>query len=363
MKNPAIAKAKSTELIQKQPQGQTMQRGKRGSDWTAFLRALAILKGLREGPASNEQLIQSVLNTVGADAYPSMPSRRQFAFKHDRENLKKRLGVGYDFDDARQVYILKDAGPYLSLSLSPPMLRALSILSRQYDNTVGEMAGVRDLVQQIIGWLPPETRLQIEIAGQKVALDLEQDVDRSDIPDRVRELINRALNEHRKLTFNYLSPRHANRKPVFHELAPYQIRFQDGHVYLRGYSLNWGLQGDSPFLRFRLSYILDDERLYVSPTRVETRHRRTPRFPVHYWLAPEIGRGEISHRFTEMQITRNDDGSAEVHAITDDVWDSARTLLAYGESCIVLGGVELRREVEGRIKQMAKNYNFYSEDF
>ncbi|HXF83861.1 MAG TPA: WYL domain-containing protein [Anaerolineales bacterium] len=328
-----------------------------------FLRVLAILKRLMEGPATSEQLIQSVLDTVGMDSYPSAPSARKYAFKHDRDNLRKRLRVDYVFDPKTQLYVLNDAGPFGRISLSPPMLRALSILSQQYDNVVGELAGVRDLVQQIIGWLPPETRLQIEAASEEWSLDFEQDVDRSVISKRVWDAANRALAQHRKLTFNYLSPRRADRKPVYHELAPYQIRFQDGHWYLRGYSLNTGWYGETPFLRFRMSYILDDEKLHVLPTKVETRHRQPPRFPVHYWLAPEIGRGEISHRFAEMQITRNEDGSAEIRAVTDDVWDAARTLLAYGEACIVLGGIDLRREMERRVKQMAKNYNFYSEEF
>jgi predicted DNA-binding transcriptional regulator YafY len=111
-----------------------------------------------------------------------------------------------------------------------------------------------------------------------------------------------------------------------------------------------------------MSYILDDERLRVSPTKVETRHRNPPRFPVHYLLSPEIGRGEISHRFPETQITRHPDGSAEVHAVTDNVWAAARTLLSYGDGCIVLGGAELRQEMERWVKDMAKNYNFFKED-
>ncbi|GAB4459593.1 MAG: hypothetical protein Kow0070_14760 [Anaerolineales bacterium] len=335
----------------------------RDSEWVPFIRVLVILKRLMEGPATSEQLIQSVLDHVGADAYSSASSARKHAFKHDRENLRKRLGVDYVFDPKTQLYVLNDAGLFGRFPLSPPTLRALSILSRQYDNAVGDLAGVRDLVQQIIRWLPPDARSKIETSDDGLSLDFEQDVDQSVIPPRVWDAANRAWREHRKLAFNYLSPRRADRKPVYHELAPYQIRFQDGHWYLRGYSLNTGLFGETPFLRFRLSYILDDEKLHVAPTKVEMRHRQPPRFPVHYWLAPEIGRGEISHRFAEMQITHNADGSAEVRAVTDDVWDAARTLLAYGEACIVLGGSDLRREMERRVKQIAKNYNFYSEEF
>ncbi len=332
----------------------------RGSDWNSFLRVLAMLRRLMEGPATKEQLIQSVLQTVGTSAYAASPAARQAAFKHDLAHLKKHVKADYVYSLATRQYVLNDAGPYGRVGLSPEMLQALMLLSRQYDNAVGEQAGVRDLVQQIIGWLSPETRRKIEDASDQVALDFEQDVDRSVIPPNVWEKIERALHQHRKLTFNYLSPRRPDRKAVFHEIAPYQLRYQDGHWYLRGYSLNNPLE-EASFLRFRVSYILDDERLAVSPSKVETRHLAPPRFPVHYLLLPEIGRGEISHRFPETVVTRNKDGSAEVQAVTDDVWEAAHILLAYGEACIVLGGIELRREMERRVKGMAKNYNFYSE--
>lgn len=110
---------------------------KRGNEWVSFLRVLAILKRLMEGPATNEELIQFVLDTVGADAYPSVPSARQAAFKHDRANLKKRLGVDHVWDSKTNSYVLNDAGPYGRVRLSPPMLRALAILSRQYSGCIG----------------------------------------------------------------------------------------------------------------------------------------------------------------------------------------------------------------------------------
>src|SRR5215216_6019261 len=98
MKQTAIAKARSVESTQEQPQEQTRQRGIRGSEWVAILRSLAILKRLMAGPATNEQLIQSVLDTLGANAYSPESSAQLHALKHDRGNLKKRLGADYDFD-------------------------------------------------------------------------------------------------------------------------------------------------------------------------------------------------------------------------------------------------------------------------
>jgi len=100
---------------------------KRRSEWLAILRALAILKRLQEGPATNEQLIEAVLQTVGADAYPPAAGAQQAAFKRDRQRLRRELGVRWEFVD--QQYVLKDAGPYFSLSLPEEALRALAILT------------------------------------------------------------------------------------------------------------------------------------------------------------------------------------------------------------------------------------------
>ncbi len=331
---------------------------KRGSDWRSFLRALAILKRLMEGPATREQLFEAVRSAVGADAYPDSVSAREHAFKHDRRNVRERLQADFSFDAVNYLYVLNDAGPFGQLSFSPSMIRALSFLSRQADNPVWELAGVRDLIHMLVGWLSPEARRQLEQDGETWTVDLGLDVDRSTIPPRVWQEVNRAVGQHRKLTFHYLFPRRADRQPLAHEVAPYDLRLQNGHWYLRGYRLKAGEGDDRRLSRFRLSYILDDERLCVLPSRVETRHRQPPRFLVHYWLAPEIGRGEISHRFANMEITRHPDGSAEVRAFTDDVWEAVRILLTYGEKCVVLGGEEVRREMQRVVREMAERYGY-----
>jgi predicted DNA-binding transcriptional regulator YafY len=77
---------------------------------------------------------------------------------------------------------------------------------------------------------------------------------------------------------------------------------------------------------------------------------------------PEIGRGEISHHFAETHITRLPDGQAEVHGVSEDVWEAARLLLGYGEGCIVLGGEELLKEMRRRVEGMARNYGFFEID-
>jgi len=87
-------------------------------------------------------------------------------------------------------------------------------------------------------------------------------------------------------------------------------------------------------------------------------HRCPPRVFVHYLLKPAVGRGDISRHFEEMTVERRPDGSAMVKGFCDDAWDAARTLLGYGENCIVLGGDEVLRLMRRRVRGMAENYGF-----
>ena len=88
-------------------------------------------------------------------------------------------------------------------------------------------------------------------------------------------------------------------------------------------------------------------------------HRRPPRRFVHYLLKPRVGRGDISRYFEDMEVERQTDGSAVVKAFTDDAWDAVRTLLGYGESCVVLGGDEVLSLMHRRVRGMAENYRFH----
>jgi hypothetical protein len=319
------------------------------------------LQQLSRGPATAKELIVAVLETVGSDAYPDSDTARESAFKHDRENLRNRLGADFIYDQRTRQYSLNDPGPFGQIHLSEDGLRGLALLSRDFGNGVGLQASIRALLNEIMPRLSPEARRRLESQPEGISLDLRQDVDQGVIPLRVWESVQRATEKHRKLSFHYVSPRYENGQPVFYEVAPQKLLYQEGHWYLRAWSLSRReAQGDErrepAYLRFRLNYILDDEGLHILPTVLPAPFRRPPRIPVHYLLKPEIGRGEISHHFDEIQITRHPDGSAEVRGSTDDVWEAARILLGYGEGCIVLGGEELVKEMLCRVRGMASNY-------
>jgi hypothetical protein len=337
---------------------------KRGSEWGAFLRTLAILKRLLQSPASADELVAYVQATLG-EVYPGETNARKYAFKHDRENLRERLQVKFRFDSFTREYHIVDPGPFGSLELKDESLRGLGILSRDFGNGLGERVYIRALMDDLRGRLPSETQRLLEHQPETLIMGLRQFVDHGHLPPKVWETVKKAVEKRRKLSFDYLSPRYADGKPVYFEIVPAQLKYQDGHWYLRGWVLERRPQEftalEPEYIRFRVLYIQDSAALKLWPTVYPERFRTPPRYEVHYELSPEIGRGEISHHFSETQITHHENGSAEVRGFTDDLWEAGRLLLGYGEGCIVLGGDELRREMLRRVEKMAKNYGFFSD--
>ncbi|OIO85312.1 MAG: hypothetical protein AUK01_06470 [Anaerolineae bacterium CG2_30_57_67] len=338
---------------------------KRGSDWISFLRALAILQRLVRSPANSEELIAAVRAILGDEAYPAEKSALQAAFKHDREHLRDRLRARFVFDPVERKYVLTDSGPFVRLDLTENSLKGLGILAHDFGNGLGERVHIRALLDDLLQRLSPETRKILERQPETLIMGVNQFVDKGHIPPRVWETVSRAVESRRKFSLHYLSPRYKDNQPVYFEVSPLHLKYQEGHWYLRAWVLERRpRQFSTPepeYIRLRVTYIQDDEALKLWPTVFPARFRTPPRYVVHYELAPEIGRGEISHHFDEIQITRHEDGRAEVQGITHDIWEAGRLLLGYGEGCLVLGGDELRREMERRVRGMARNYGYFAD--
>lgn len=340
-----------------------MQGGSRGSEWVTLRRALAILQRLSAGPADGNELIAAVLATVGPEAYPDELSARRSAFKRDRDNLRKHLEVEFGYDPRSGQYTLQDPGSFGALALPLAGLRALQFLSQAFDSELGERAEVQDLIDHLVSRLSAADRLRLERGTPSLEIDIFQSLDEQPVDEHVWAVVRRAKAERRKLAFNYLSPRHADRLPRYHEVAPYWIGFRRGHWYLYAYDLlrrepSGLVELDSGHKNFRLTNIQPDERLAVLPSMLPPARRRPPRFRVHYRLLPPLGRGSISRHFDEMQVQRLPDGSAEVQGYTENDWEAARILLAYGENCLVLGGDEVLKRVQRAARGMARHYGY-----
>lgn len=336
-------------------------RGARGSDWMVVRRCLALVERLQRGPASPQELVQAVCDALGPDAYPPDPSARAAAFKHDRDHLRQHLDADFVYDPAARQYALTQAGPFGRLHLSDSALRAVRLLSEAFTGQMGARQEVQALLQELTTRLSPADQRRLETLNSAVDLDLQQDVDRGSIPEVVWQTVERAVRVQRKLCFNYISPRHEDRLPRYHEAAPAQMRFQRGHWYLYAFDLYsrdpYGEERfDSGYKNFRVQYICADEKLIISPTRLPGVARTPPRYEVHYRLEPRLARGQISHHFENTHITRLPDGRAEVTATTDNLWEAAQVLLSYSDGCEVLGCPELRQMMVDRTRGMAAIY-------
>src|SRR6266508_6600040 len=136
-----------------------MQRTTRGSEWDVFLRSLALLHRLLQGPATVDELINFACETVREDIYPQSITAQKAAFKHDIAHLRNRLKAPTTFDKKiTKKYSLVNPGPFGRLSLSPDSLRGLALLARDFGNGLGERAYIRALMDEIIGRLDPATQ-------------------------------------------------------------------------------------------------------------------------------------------------------------------------------------------------------------
>jgi predicted DNA-binding transcriptional regulator YafY len=334
----------------------------RGSEWLSLRRCLAIVRRLQMGSAKPSELTAFVSKTVGERAYPISSSAREKAFKRDRENLRKRLGVDFSYSASLGTYTLLDAGPLLKLHLSETSLRAIYLLSQSFGGHVGEHSNIQTFLHEIFSYLSADIKVQLESPEMGMNLDLLQDVDPNHISKKVWEKVQKAVKGHRKLTFNYISPTYEDRQKRLHQVVPIRIQYQSGHWYLRAYRLfRRGASGEVDrqeiHLKYRLSYIQDDEKLDVSAT-VMPSPPDAEKYLVHYRLLPPLSRGIISEHFSAMTTETLDDGSIEIKGYCDDPWEAGRLLLTYGEYCIVLGGDDVKAWMEKTVTSLFKNYQY-----
>lgn len=332
----------------------------RGSEWLSLRRCLAIVRRLQMGSARPAELVAYVSKTVGERAYPLSASARDKAFKRDRENLRKRLGVDFSYSASLGIYTLIDAGPLLKLHLSDTSLRAIYLLSQSFDGHVGEHSNIQTFLQEIFSYLSADIKVKLEAPEMGMNLDILQDVDPNHISKIVWEKVQKSVRGHRKLTFNYISPAYEDRQKRLHQVVPIRIQYQSGHWYLRAYRLlrrdaNGEEDRQEVHLKYRLSYIQDDEKLSVSAAIAPT-PPEAPRYAVHYRLLPPLSKGIVSEHFYEMTSIALPDGSIEIRGYCDDPWEAGRLFLAYGEFCIVLGGDEVKGWMDKTILKMLENY-------
>jgi len=320
-------------------------------NWDAMKRALLILQHLRQEPASRATLMKAIRHTL-PDSYTEASEKTQRrTFERDLENVRQRLGATVNWQPRLRQYVLHDPGPFVQSDLSPEALNSLAFLKDSLTTSVE----IQKVIQPLLDWveqaISPEQIRQMTHQHTPIQLNIER-ISEGDIHPEVWRKVIYAIKQRRIITFNYRSPVHQRGEPRRHTVEPYEHYFRGGHFYLKAYCLRWVAPDGHENGKFwanpyRLDYILSDN-LELGSTFV-AREQRKPMQQICYKLSPQIVRGGISRYFPDMSVDEPDEeGWVAVTARTDNEFEAYRTLLAYGDQCVVLeppGLVERMRQV------------------
>lgn len=308
-------------------------------NWDAMKRALLILQLLRQGPADKTTIIKAIRQTM-PDAYTEENEKAQSrTFERDMENVRTRLLATVDWQPGLRQYVLHDPGPFVQSDLSAGALNSLAFLKDSF--TTSEE--IQRVIQPLLTWveqaIPPEQMRQMTHQHTPIQLNIER-ISEGDIHPEVWRQVIYAIKQRRIIAFHYTSPFHEKSAPRRHTVEPYEHYFRGGHFYLKAYCLRWVAPDDFENGRFwanpyRLDYILPDD-LELQGTFV-IREQKQRMQEIRYTLSPQIVRGGISRYFPDMVVSDPDEaGWVEVTAHTDNEFEAYRTLLAYGDQCVVL---------------------------
>lgn len=340
------------------------QGGGRESTWQVARRCLALLRRVQQGVTDRAGLLTAVYASEGDEAYGGTTGAQlSKRFDEDKRRLWEELGVRIGYDKTVGGYVIEEWERPL-LDLSDEHIQTLAFLADAFQPDSPRGNSVQALLETLLSWLEEDRRRVYERArGVGPELDLRLR-DSEPIAADVWDIVQAAYERRQQIAFDYQSSSQADGIPRHHEVEPWYLYFSDrGHYLLRGYCLfNDGPNGSwrpHQYIPYRLSRIVPG-----SVTLLNKKLPSTPRTPkpykVIYELAPAVARFGVSRRpelLGEPAIFPLDEGWVRVEGQTYDLFELARNLLYYGANCRVLGGVELRREMEKIVRDLAGVYH------
>lgn len=323
-------------------------------NWDTMKRALLIVRHLRQEPADRPTLMRAV-RQIMPDAYTEAGEQAQRrTFERDLDNVRTRLLATVEWQPRLRHYVLHDPGPFVQSDLPPAALSSLAFLKDSFTTSEEIQKVIRPLLDWLEQAIPPQQMRQLAHHQAPIHLNIQR-VSEGEIHPEVWRKVIYAIKQRRVIAFAYASPFHEKSEPRRHTVEPYEHYFRGGHFYLKAYCLRWVAPNGYESGRFwanpyRLDYILPDD-LELLRTFVP-RERRPPLQQIRYKLSPQIVRGGISRYFSEMEIGEPDEsGWVVVTARTDNEFEAYRTLLAYGDQCVILEPAGL----VGRIRQAVQS--------
>lgn len=318
----------------------------------ALRRRLAILVLLHTGPCSSREIIAALeakeLSSHDRALDPASKARRQqYQFKQDMEVLRL-LGYDLAYDRGQQRYSWRNS-PF-GLSLASDQLSSLAMLLGTFAKlTIPHAAEITGLLTFLGDHLPVEQQQLLKKQRSVFQIDFQETTDYRNADPSTLKKIERAILRGQQLEFSYRTPRDGLERR--HVIEPQPLVFRQGHVYLHGWSLDWGKT-----LPFRLDYILPDT-VSVLPT-ASAKQRPAPRsYTLRYWLSAVIARNKVSEHFPEHYVSCHEDGSATVTAQITNLFEAAQTLFRYREHCIVFDPPELVEQMRASTAKLYAHYH------
>ena len=321
------------------------------STWLANKRRLALLVLLHRRPYGYDELI-AALDRDGLFAYDHASEaavigrKQRFQFLNDVRALRK-LSCDVRCDRRSGLYIWHNS-PF-GLSLNKEQLTTFALLLNTFNETMMIHADeIQALLTFFIERLPQEQQKQLQHHRFPFSIDLHETTDYHDADTYNVRHIEMAIERSQQLKFTYRSLKEG--KEYTHVIEPQPLVFERGHVYLTGWSPEFGKS-----LRFRLDYILPGSAAML-PTRIAKSRPSPISYVLRYQLSPVIARNGVSQHFADQQVDMHPDGSATVTARITDLFDARRTLLSYGENCTVLEPPELVEQMRVVAAEFSKKY-------
>jgi predicted DNA-binding transcriptional regulator YafY len=319
----------------------------------AFRRRLALLSLLHTRPRPYSELMAALdqQQLLDYDRFANTEVIAQQQKEQFRRDCKALRAAGCKLKHNRPTDCYVWHNSPFGLGLSASQLAALALLRHTFtETTILHSAEVQDLLNHLTAQLPPEQRQILAALRQPFSINLRETTDyRQADPATVSE-IEKAIRNGQQLEFRYIPPRDGKERQ--HCIEPRPLVFEQGHVYLKGWSVTWDKE-----MPFRLDKIVPGSARML-PTRIAAIRPAGVTYQLRYWLSPVIARQGVSQHFTDQQVECHPDGSATVTATlcSNELFEARRRLLSYGQHCRVLEPPEL----VAQLREIATTlYQFY----
>lgn len=220
------------------------------------------------------------------------------------------------------------------------------------------------LIERLTAKLPLEQRKYFDSRVKKPYIYFNLHSATNYLPHRdIIETIVDAILNRRQIRFDYASMRLQQGTTPHEKVDPYYIIYQDGHLYLFGFSHDPYNAWRNRFFEWRIDRI-KAESVKLQNDTIDAAQRRRP-LEFRYWIDASIARGGgLSQRWLSQTIEREEtvgEGREQkrrllVRAQDYDEWRIIQQLHKYGDKVELIEPLALREKMR---QEVERTYNLY----